>query len=66
MEIRSVDRSDSCIAEHKLRVVQLQSAAAELARKGEAARARREREKLLQLIHKLDVMEALRERGSAA
>jgi hypothetical protein len=60
MEARTVSREATPIAQYKLRIIHLQERAAELARKGEAEAARRERAKLLKSLHELDVMEVLR------
>ena len=66
MEVRTIDRDASRIAQRKLRIVRVQETAAALARKGGAERARRERAKLIKLLNELDVMEALRGGGKAA
>jgi hypothetical protein len=65
MEARTIDRDASRITERKLRILHVQETAAALARKGEAERARRERAKLFNLFHEVDVMEAL-QKGRAA
>jgi hypothetical protein len=58
MEVRPIHRDANRIADHKLRIIRQQELAAELARKGERERARRERAKIFQLLYQLDVLEA--------
>ena len=66
MKARTIDRDATVIAGRKLQLIRQQQIVAELARKGRAEQARRERAKLLALLNELDLMEALRETRAKA
>lgn len=66
MEARIINRDANRIAQYKLHIIRQQQIAAELARKGQAERARRERAKLFKLLNELELMEALREPAETA
>jgi hypothetical protein len=66
MEARTVDRDATVVAQRKLQLIRQQQLVAELARKGRAEQARRERAKLLALLNELDLIEALRETRAEA